>query len=572
VECHERNQGGSNEGPGHVLVTLGDLRAWMLDEEAEHLEFKEAKGDFKFDKLRDYCAALANEGGGRLVLGVSDRRPRRVVGSRAFLSLQKTKADLLQQLRIRIEVCELTHEDGRVLVFDVPPHPLGIPVHSDAKLQMRGGEGLIPMSPDMQRRILNQAVQDYSAELCAGADLGALDSTAIETLRARWHRKSGRADLLTKDVEQLLADAELLTPAGVTIAAIVLLGTAQAVVRFLPQAEVVFEYRSGDATGPAQDRKEYSRGFFLYDDKLWSAINLRNDRQHYQDGLFIWDIPTFSEDVVREAVLNAVSHRDYRLGGSVFVRQYPRRLEVISPGGFPEGVTPANILWQQSPRNRRIADVLKKCGMVERSGQGANVMFESSIRESKPVPDYSKSDNTQVFLTLDGTVQDVRFLRFLERAAKETQFPFTTEDLLVLNGLRTSDHVSGRLAARIPALREAGLVEAVSRAKGTRYLLSKKLYIQLGEAAAYTRRRGLDRETNKELLLQHLRDFGAAGVRLKQLCGVLPHLSYGQVRSLLAELKAEHKARASGRTNAGRWYLAESGPNGHGHTSTRRPV
>jgi ATP-dependent DNA helicase RecG len=553
-------------------MTLGDLRAWMLDEEAEHLEFKEAKGDFKFDKLRDYCAALANEGGGRLVLGVTDRRPRRVVGSRAFLSLQKTKADLLQQLRIRIEVYELAHEDGRVLVFDVPPHPLGIPVHSDAKLQMRGGEGLIPMSPDMQRRILNEAVQDYSAELSAGADLGSLDSTAIETLRARWHRKSGRADLLTKDVEQLLTDAELLTPAGMTIAAVVLLGTAQAVVRFLPQAEVVFEYRSGDATGPAQDRKEYSRGFFLYDDKLWSAINLRNDKQHYQDGLFIWDIPTFSEDVVREAVLNAVSHRDYRLGGSVFVRQYPRRLEVISPGGFPEGVNPANILWQQSPRNRRIADVLKKCGMVERSGQGANVMFESSIRESKPVPDYSKSDSTQVFLALDGTVQDVRFLRFLERAAKETQFPFTTEDLLVLNGLRTSDHVSERLAARIPALREAGLVEAVSRGKGTRYLLSKKLYIQLGEAAAYTRRRGLDRETNKELLLQHLRDFGAAGVRLKQLCGVLPHLSYGQVRSLIAELKAEQKVRASGRTNAGRWHLVESGPNGHGHLSTRRPV
>jgi ATP-dependent DNA helicase RecG len=553
-------------------VTLDDLRTWMLDEEAEHLEFKEAKGDFKFDKLRDYCAAFANEGGGRLVLGVTDRRPRRVVGSRAFLGLQKTKADLLQQLHIRTEVYELAHEDGRVLVFDVPSHPLGILVHSDAKLQMRGGEGLIPMSPDMQRRILNEAVQDYSAELCVGADFGSLDSAAIETLRSRWHRKSSRADLLTKDVEQLLTDAELIAPVGVTIAAVVLLGTAQAVVRFLPQAEVVFEYRSGDATGPAQDRKEYTRGFFLYDDKLWSAINLRNDKQHYQDGLFIWDIPTFSEDAVREAVLNAVSHRDYRLGGSVFVRQYPRRLEVISPGGFPEGVNPDNILWQQSPRNRRIADVLKKCGMVERSGQGANVMFESSIRESKSVPDYTKSDDTQVFLTLDGTVQDVRFLRFLERAAKETQFSFSTEDLLVLNGLRTSDHVSERLATRIPALREAGLVEAVSRGKGTRYLLSKKLYIQLGEAATYTRRRGLDRETNKELLLKHLRDFGKGGVQLNQLCRVVPSLSYDQVRSLLRELQAEGKVHPTGRTRAGRWHPGRTEPNSTASGEKQRPM
>lgn len=546
-------------------VTLDDLRGWMLDEEAEHLEFKEAKGDFGFDKLRDYCAALANEGGGRLVLGVTDRRPRRVVGSTAFAQLQKTKADLLQQLRIRVEVTELVHEARRVLVFDVPAHPLGMPLYSGAKLQMRGGEGLIPMSPDMQLRILSEAVRDYSAQVCLGADIGSLDEQAIATLRTRWHRKSGRADLLTTGTDQLLSDAELITQAGVTVAALVLLGSRRAVTDLLPQAEVVFEYRSSEAAGAAQDRREFTGGFFLFDDKLWQMVNLRNDKQHYQDGLFVWDIQTFTEDVVREAILNAVSHRDYRLGGSVFVRQYSRRLEVVSPGGFPEGVSPANIIWQQNPRNRRIADVLKKCGMVERSGQGANVMFESTIRESKSVPDYSKSDDSQVFLTLDGTVQDVRFLQYLERAAKETQFSFSTEDLLVLNVLRTSGRVPDQLTGRVPALREAGLVEAVGRGGGTRYMLSKRLYIQLGEPAAYTRRRGLDRQTNKELLLQHLRDFGKAGVRLQQLCGVLPSLSYSQVRSLLKELQIEHRVQVRGRTRAGRWYLAEFDPNGGEH-------
>ena len=66
-------------------------------------------------------------------------------------------------------------------------------------------------------------------------------------------------------------------------------------------------------------------------DTLWDAVNLRNDLQHFQDGLFIWDVPTFNEIAVRETVLNAVSHRDYRLAGSVFVRQFPRRIEIVTP-------------------------------------------------------------------------------------------------------------------------------------------------------------------------------------------------------------------------------------------------
>jgi ATP-dependent DNA helicase RecG len=358
----------------------------------------------------------------------------------------------------------------------------------------------------------------------------------------------------------------------VTYAALVLLGTQQALGRYLPQAEVIFEYRSSDATGPAQDRHEFRQGFFLYDDNLWKLVNLRNDKQHYQDGLFIWDVPTFSERVVREAVLNAVSHRDYRLGGSIFVRQYQRRLEIVSPGGFPEDVNAENILWKQHPRNRRIADVLGKCGMVDRSGQGADVMFAQSIRESKAVPDYSRSDDFQVFLTLDGVIQDVRFLRFLERAAKETRLTLTTEDLLVLNHLRTSHLVQQRFASRVQALRDAGLIETVSHGRGTRYLLSKKFYSALGEPATYTRRRGLDRETNKELLLKHLQDFGESGVQLNQLCGVVPSLSYDQVRSLLRELQAEGRVYPTGRTRSGRWHLGQSRPNTNQLSSSQKPL
>ena len=75
-------------------------------------------------------------------------------------------------------------------------------------------------------------------------------------------------------------------------------------------------------------------------------------------------------------LLNAVSHRDYRHPGSVFVRQFPRHIEIVSPGGFPPGITPENILDHQFPRNRRIAETFARCGLVERSGQGADRIVE----------------------------------------------------------------------------------------------------------------------------------------------------------------------------------------------------
>ena len=99
---------------------------------------------------------------------------------------------------------------------------------------------------------------------------------------------------------------------------------------------------------------------------------------------------------MREAILNAVSHRNYQLGGNIFIRQYPRRLEIDSPGGLPLGITVENILDRQNPRNRRVAEILTKCGLVERSGQGMNLIYEELIKQSKPSPDFTRTDAYRV--------------------------------------------------------------------------------------------------------------------------------------------------------------------------------
>lgn len=136
------------------------LRNWMEASEGEHLEFKEAKSSFEFETLVKYCVALANEGGGRMILGVTDKRPRRVVGSTAFRDLDRTKAGLTERLHLRIEAEVIDHTEGRVVVFTAPPRPLGVPIHYRGAYWMRSGDSLVPMTPDQLRRILEEAAPD----------------------------------------------------------------------------------------------------------------------------------------------------------------------------------------------------------------------------------------------------------------------------------------------------------------------------------------------------------------------------------------------------------------------------
>lgn len=533
-----------------MSMALEQLSTWMKSSEDEHLEFKEAKKHFDFEKLVRYCVALANEGGGKIILGVSDKKPRKVVGTRAFSNIERTKAGLIERLHLRIEIDILDHKNGRVLVFSVPSRPIGMPVQYKGAYWMRGGQDLIPMTPDVLRKIFTESEPDFSAEICSKAAIKDLHPDAIEMFRKMWRRRSGNKALDHLSHVQLLRDAELIIDGGVTYAALILLGTRNALGKYLAQAEVIFEYRSGESSISYQQRREYREGFLLFHDDIWNTINLRNDRYHYQQGLFIWDIPAFNETVIREAILNAISHREYRLSGSVFVRQFPTRMEIISPGGFPPGITPENILLRQAPRNRRIAEAFAKCGLVERSGQGADRMFEACVKESKRPPDYSFSDDYQVSLFLNGQVQDPLFLRFLEESGKITQVSFNTTDLLVLDFINREQSIPDWGRDRLPVLRKLGVIEKLGR----KHILSRRFYSFVGKKGIYTRKRGLDRETNKALLLKHIINNKQVGSRLQELMDVLPSLSRRQVQNLLGEMKREGSISLTGQTRAARWY------------------
>lgn len=538
-------------------MTISDqqLQEWLNTKEDEHLEFKEAKNNFHFEKLVKYCAALANEGGGSIVLGVNDTVPRKVVGSQVFTDLERTKAGLIEKLRLRVEAQEIAHPNGRVLVFTAPARPIGVPVAVEGAYWMRAGEDLAAMTPDMLRRIFDEAGPDFSAEICPKVTLADLDPAAIDDFRKRWREESGNDALTTATTEQLLEDADLFSSDGVTYAALILLGKAKSLGKHLAQAEVIFEYRSSEAPGPANQRDEYRQGFLTFFDKLWQTINLRNDKQHYQEGFVMHHIDTFREGSVREAILNAVSHRDYRHPGSVFVRQYPRRLEIVSPGGLPTGITPANMIDKQFPRNRRIAESLLRCGLVERSGQGANRMLVEAVRDSKPLPDYSRSDEHEVALRIDGDMQDASFVKYLAKLQEEQKSPFSSHHYLVLDLVRRDQAIPQNYRPELEYLRSVGIVVVEGRGRGVRNRLNPDSYQP--SSATGMAFRSANREERKAFLLQVLAEHPKDGASLGELLVLVPDLNRRQLQSLLAELQADAKVHSVGRTKAARWIVGK---------------
>jgi len=182
-------------------------------------------------------------------------------------------------------------------------------------------------------------------------------------------------------------------------------------------------------------------------------------------------------------------------------------------------------------------------------------MFEQCIKESKPRPDFSATDAYQVGLTLHGDVQDVRFLQFLEKVGKDQVSQLSTRDLLILDCIHAERRVPADFKPRLPALVDRGVIEPAGHG---RYTLSRRFYDFLGQKGTYTRKQGLDRETNKALLLKHIQINDSEGSRLHDMMQVLPSLSRRQVQVLLQQLKREGKAYDQGRTGLARWYLGSN--------------
>jgi ATP-dependent DNA helicase RecG len=534
-------------------TTKEQFESWLAQGEDIDLEFKTASNRFddKRGTLCDYCAAISNGKGGKLILGASEKN-KGIVGTKAYQATHsKLPHELWQKLKLHVDVEEFFYEEKRVLIFHIPCHPMGVRIRGDKYYYpIRRGESFGEMDDQKTREIINEVEPDFTAEIASGVGIGDLDEQAVDLLKKRWAEKAGRKDYLAFNVQKTLKNLGLLTEKGLTYAALIMVGKPEALNRHLADAEIVFEWRQTKRQTHHDFRKNWRAPFILIDDEIWQTINSRNLRIPFQEGFIQHEIIAFDEKSMREAVHNAVMHRDYRVKGrSIFILASPEDFDIESPGSFPPGITPENALFMKAYRNRLLAEVMEKAKMAERSSQGLDDIFEKAIRDGKGMPDLSKSDAYSVRLVIPAQVKDKDFILFLERIVHEKQIGLSFEEILELERIREG------LKIERPEFKkkflELGFIEPVGKGRGTRYILSRRYYETIGQSGKHTRLRGLSRDQMKELILNHIRE-GKPSSRADLLCGFSEYKPM-DISNILQELKRADKIEFKGPAKTGRW-------------------
>lgn len=531
-------------------MTIQELK--QLKESENKVEFKEAKGGtYSFNGggktdpkdrrkcILGYVVAFANEGGGYLVFGVHDKFPHQIVGTNQCLdAVGKLTQDIYREKQIRVETIELFDGDNRVLVIKIPGRPAGKTYKFEDVPLMRVGEELLPMSDEQYLKIIQEQEPDFSEKICEGLKLSDLDEEAIQKMKDAYAEKQKNPLFSTQSNEQCLSDLHLLSGNKLTYAALILLGKQEVIRRLLPQAAIFLEYRKADGQITFDDRKPFYEPYFLAIEKLWAAINQRNGNVPVQQGPYIFDIPFFNPEVIREAVNNAVAHRDYRRTGEVVIKQYAQALHLISPGGFPIGVTLNNLLTVSStPRNRLLAEVLAKTGIVERSGQGVDKIFFQSIAEAKGLPDYSLSDDFQVELRLSAIVKDKAFALFIKQMQKErhNDKKLSVKEILLLEAVREGKPKSELDKALVEKLITDGLLEKHGKTSHQKVFLSKAYYAFTNKEADYTKNTPVDEDYVVMKVNQYLAVWKKA--KMGKFVDLFDgHLTRDQVKSLIYKL------------------------------------
>ncbi|MBF0454026.1 MAG: putative DNA binding domain-containing protein [Magnetococcales bacterium] len=377
------------------MITLETLEHWLtVPAESERLEFKEAKTQYDTTKLLRYCVALANEHGGHLVLGVTDKSPRRVVGTKAFpsdSSLNAIKAKIVEKLNVRVEVTELAHPDGRVLVFQIPSRPVGHPLAFDGAYLMRAGEDLVPMTPDQLRRIFAEGEPDWFAQAAkenASADdvIALLDTQAFFELCKRPYPTTREAVL------EHLNGLHLIENHGgrwtiSNLAAILLAKKLDAFsLELARKAPRVIFYEGIDRTRTRED-KPGNKGYAVGFDGLVDFIHASAPLNRSIEQVVREEIKMFPEQAIRELVANALVHQDFlATGTSVMIEMFTDRLEISNPG-IPPILVERFIDEHQSP-NERLADMMRRLHICEEKGSGVDKVVTAAEVYQLPAPDF----------------------------------------------------------------------------------------------------------------------------------------------------------------------------------------
>lgn len=368
------------------------------------MEFKEATNQYSYDKLVEYCAALANEGGGRLVLGITDRLPRRVTGTLAFANLNETKTKLFNKLRIRVTCEELEHFGRRVLVFRIPARPAATPVHVDGKYLMRVGESLVPMSPDRLKQIfaeqrepfLRRLASDY---LTAADALQLLEIQSFFTLM-QMPMPDGNSKILEQFCKEKLVIQQAGSYAITNLGALLFARDVDDFPDLKYKRVRVTTYDSTNKAGAAVrdllGTKGYASGF----EGLVGYVKSQLPDNEFIESALRATVPLYPEVALREFIANAMIHQDFELDGiQLTVDIFDDRVEINNPGSPLIAVE--RFVDEERTRNSEMSDLMRRLRICELRGSGVDRALTELELHQLPAPKIV-SEATYTKVTLVG--------------------------------------------------------------------------------------------------------------------------------------------------------------------------
>ena len=374
-----------------MSITPEQIDIWRsVRSETQNLEFKEAKTQYDNKKLYKYCVALANEGGGYLVLGIADIPPRNVVGTQAFNDTVVMAAKVFTAVGFRVEVEEVQHPDGRVVVFQVPSRPRGTAYHYEGSYLMRSGEELVPMSEDQLRKIFAEGqpnwLQGIASKGLSGQDvIQLLDTQSFFDLLDMPYPTDQKGVLQRLESEQLICSVDggysILNIAAVLLAKN--MKDFEGVKRKAPRVVVYAGNSKMQTESDVTGEKGYAVGF----KGLVQYVMGKLPQNEVIEDAIRKAVKLVPEVVIRELLANALIHQDFEITGAApVVEVYIDRVEISNPG-IPIVPVERFIDGYQS-RNERLADLMRRFGICEEKSSGIDRVVEAAELLQLPAPDF----------------------------------------------------------------------------------------------------------------------------------------------------------------------------------------
>ena len=485
------------------------IAAW----ESEVVEFKQAGDDYDSDKIGRYFSAMSNEANLRgldrawLIFGVNNKT-RNVVGSNyreAPERLQSTKQQVAASTEPSItfrNIHTLNHPQGRVVLFEIPVAPRGMPIAWKGHYYARAGESLSSLGLDKQDEIRQQTLlQDWTAQVVQKASLSDLDEAAVAKARDSYARKYANRfsidEVMNWPLTTFLDRARITQSGEITRSALLLLGKAESVWHLSPHpAQLTWSLE-----GAERAYEHFAPPFLINTTKLYQRIRNIQLRLLPQDVLLPIEVAKYDQKIVLEALHNCIAHQDYTRNARIIVTEKLDRLIFENEGGFFEGAPGDYIEGNKIPRRYRnpfLAQAMAELNMIDTMGYGIHAIHVGQARRYFPMPDYDLSEPHAVKMTIYGSVVDPAYSRMLIQKTD-----LSLDEILALDRVQKRLPLSDPMIKR---LRRNGLIEG----RKPNFHVSASVAGATASKADYIRTRAQDDDYYAKLIVDYLSKFGGA--------------------------------------------------------------